>query len=271
MLINTYLLLSVISKPQTQLTQSRHRAKNRASKALASSTNALAIQEILGIPSGTPTPSGSGYGTPITSLAPDSDETPGGSSSTEFVDQHELISTNKMSVQDYFKQRMEEKQRAMKEAMRIAAGGSKEGGEPIVAVPVGGIRAPDVGEEEVVVVGGGAAAIVSIPAPVEEEVATPTDTATPESSTSSTTTPKAKKDKKDKKEKKDKKKDKKSKRKREDEDEGEDEDQTTTISNPDTPASETVETQGEDEKARKKREKKEKKEKKEKAKKQKVE
>lgn len=90
-----------------------HRNKFRNAKSQASQNNALAMAEILGIPSGSNSPSPSPLPSPsvLTSTSDPADE---------------LISKNKdqMSVQDYFKAKMEAKKAAMLASIAAAAGGA---------------------------------------------------------------------------------------------------------------------------------------------------
>lgn len=90
-----------------------HRNKFRNAKSQASQNNALAMAEILGIPSGSNSPSPSPLPSPSVLT-----------STSDLAD--ELISKNKdqMSVQDYFKAKMEAKKAAMLASIAAATGGA---------------------------------------------------------------------------------------------------------------------------------------------------
>ncbi|KAL7410091.1 hypothetical protein BDY24DRAFT_186590 [Mrakia frigida] len=146
--VPTALPTSSNSFPPDSLPFHSHRQKNLAAKRLASQSP-LAMSEILGIRSSanspSPFPSPSPLGTPITSF--DSEPNPMDNPNLE-SSKGELTTNAKLSVGDYFKQRMEEKRKGFEEAMRLAR--EKESGAGEVVKP-----SEVFGEEEIVVVGGG--------------------------------------------------------------------------------------------------------------------
>jgi len=139
------------------------------------------MSEILGIRSGaaSPLPSPSPLGTPITSF--DSEINPLDSANLD-ANKGELTTNAKLSVGDYFKQRMEEKRKGFEEAMRLAK--EKAEGEGASSSSAGG---NGLGVEEEIVVVGGEPAVSALATPAaaaaveesEEEESDEEDEATP--------------------------------------------------------------------------------------------